>query len=245
MAWTTFVFATDLHGDCQDTAACNALHRFARDFKPKIRVCGGDVWDFRAWRNGASPKELDEDGEADVAAGFNFLDAFRPTHLLVGNHDFRVFDKAENAKDGRVRALAARIVKQITDHANANRYPILPYHKRRGVLKIGHLKFLHGFGRGGPSCVRTHAQDYGCCLIGHVHAIDEVSLPGLDRRVCRSVGALCNLDMTYSAQMPGTLRHANGWGYGVINDKTGDYQVFQAECVNGSYVVATDTRVVA
>jgi predicted MPP superfamily phosphohydrolase len=245
MAYTPFVFASDVHGDCQDTAACNALFRFMRDWKPKIRVCGGDVWDFRAWRNGASPKELDEDGEADVTAGFSFLDQFRPTHLLCGNHDFRVFDKAKTAKDGRVRALAQRIVKQIEDHATAGRYQVLPYHKRHGVLRIGHLKMLHGFGGGGMNCVREHARNYGSCLIGHVHSIDEASLPGLDRRVCRSVGALCQLDMDYSAHSPGTLRHSNGWAYGVVDEKTGDYAVFQAENVNGKYVVAGGTQVIS
>ncbi len=181
---------------------------------------------------------LQEAGE-DVEAGFRFLDSFRPTHYLIGNHEVRLWDAARGAKDGRVRALAADLIARINAAADKLRCPVLPYDKRLGVLKIGHLKFLHGFGGGGVNSARDHARSYGSCLIGHIHAVDEASVAGLDRRVCRSVGALCNLDMHYNARMVGSLRHAQGFGYGVIDEKTGEYSVHQAERIGDRFFIWT------
>lgn len=245
MGLKRFVFATDSHGDQADPVALNALATFCRDFKPVIRVAGGDHFDLRAWRGGAGPKELDETGEEDVEAGFRFLESFRPTHYLIGNHEARLWDSSHEAKDGRVRALASELIGRINVVADKLRCPVLPYDKRLGVLKIGHLKFLHGFGNGGVNAARDHARNYGSCLIGHIHAVDEASVPGLDRRVCRSVGALCKLDMPYNSRTVGTLRHAQGFGYGVIDDKTGEYSVHQAERIGDRFFVATDLRAIA
>lgn len=245
MGLKRFIFASDSHGDQADPVTCNALMAFCRDFKPAYRICGGDAFDCRAWRNGAGPKELDETGEDDIDAGLRFLEAFRPTHYLLGNHEVRLWDAQHDAKDGRVRALATNLIERITSLTSSLKCPVLPYDKRDGVLKIGHLKFLHGFGGGGVNAARDHARNYGSCLIGHIHAVDEASVAGLDRRVCRSVGALCKLDMRYNSRTVGTLRHANGWGYGVIDDKTGNYSVFQAERVGDRFYVASDVRAIA
>lgn len=243
MGLKRFLFAADSHGDQADPVALNALTTFNREFKPQIRVAGGDHFDFRAWRNGAGPKELDETGGEDVEAGLRFVESYRPTHYLVGNHETRIWDARREAKDGRVRALATELISRIESRVGLN-CPILPYDKRLGVLRIGHLKFLHGFGSGINS-VREHARNYGSCLIGHLHAVDEASVPGLDRRTCRSVGALCRLDMPYNSRVVSSLRHSQGWAYGVIDDKTGEYSVHQAERVGDRFFVASDIRAVA
>jgi hypothetical protein len=70
-----------------------------------------------------------------------------------------------------------------------------------------------------------------------VHYIDEHPVPGLDRRVGRASGCLCSLDMEYTARKPNTLRQAHGWPYGVINEKTGDFKVFQAEMIGDKFIV--------
>jgi hypothetical protein len=245
MAYTPFIFASDIHGDCQDTAACNALFRFMRDWKPKIRVCGGDLWDFRALRKKASKKETEESTKADLAAGMSFLDAFKPTHFLRGNHDERLWDAAKDGgtQDGLAKDYAAEKVEAIETKLAGWRCTMLPYHNRRGVLKIGHLKFIHGFFCG-VTAARQHALAYGSCVFGHGHAIDVASAPGFDRRVARMVGCLCSLDMDYSRASVGALRYASGWAYGVIDERSGDYQVWQAEGINGKFVVAGEPQVI-
>jgi hypothetical protein len=243
MAWTPFIFATDAHGDCQDTAACNAMFRFMRDFKPKIRIAS-EFFDFRAWRTKAGPKEQDESTEPDLKAGLSLIDAFRPTHYLVANHCTRLWLRSKDAPDGRVRDLAGRYIAEIEGTLARHRCLTLPYHKRLGVLKIGHLKFLHGF-YCGTTAARQHALAYGSCLFGHGHAIDSASIAGCERRVARMVGCLCDLNMSYADADVGTLRWAHGFAFGWINDKTGNFKVCQAEGVDGEWVLPTDMRVIA
>ncbi len=50
MSLTRFLFATDLHGDMQDTGAVAALHEFVKAWKPTIRVFGGDLLNGAASR---------------------------------------------------------------------------------------------------------------------------------------------------------------------------------------------------
>jgi hypothetical protein len=236
-----FVFASDVHGDVQDTAAVNACLGFVRDFKPHYRICGGDIFDFRPLRGRASEEEKRESLKEDFEAGDRFLEAFAPTHTLLGNHDQRLYDRAA-LRSGPASDYAAELADRLS--GRLGRSELYPYHKRAGVLRIGHLKFLHGFFCG-VTAARQHALAYGSCLFGHIHSIDEASVPGMDRRVARSVGCLCKLDMDYNARSPNTLRYAHGWGYGVIDEKTGNYTVFQAEGIDGKFYVAGEIRAVA
>jgi hypothetical protein len=242
MALKRFIFASDIHGDMADPAALNALFAFCRDFKPHYRVCGGDVWDFRALRGKASEEEKRDSLKEDFEAGCRFLDAFAPTHTVLGNHDQRLWDAAAR-RNGPLADYAADLVDRVEDRAG-RRGVLLPYHKRQGVLRLGHLKFLHGF-YAGVHAARQHALAYGSCVFGHVHAVDVASVPGIDRRVARSVGCLCTLDFEYDSRSPGSLRHCQGWAYGVIDEKTGNYEVFIAEGIEGKFYVADSIRAVA
>ena len=47
-----FVFASDSHGDMADPEALDALWEFCKDYKPEVRVAGGDHFDLRALRRG-------------------------------------------------------------------------------------------------------------------------------------------------------------------------------------------------
>jgi hypothetical protein len=227
----------------QDAAAVNALSRFIREWKPKHRICLGDCWDFRALRTKASEEERRESLRADFDAGLAWLEDFAPTHdLLLGNHDIRLWDRAK-LNNGPMADYCGELVTRVDASLARCRVGTRPYCKRLGVLRLGHLKLLHGFSCG-VTAARQHALAYGSCLFGHVHSVDEASVPGLDRRVARSIGALCRLDYDYNRGSVNTLRHANGWAYGVIEDRTGEYQVWQAEGINGKYVVAKETAVI-
>lgn len=225
----------DVHGDMQDTATVKAFLDHAKVWKPKIRICGGDLWDFRPLRKGASEDERRESLSKDYQAGVRWFEAFKPTHFLRGNHDERLWELAERG-DGVAADYAAQAIGEVEAMVKAHKCAMLPYHKRDGVLRIGHLKILHGFASG-VYAARQHALVYGSCIFGHIHAIDEHAIPGLERRVARAAGALCRLDMPYNARHMNTLRQANGWVYGLLNDRTGDYVVFQAERIGGKWML--------
>jgi hypothetical protein len=237
MSLTRFVFASDLHGDQADKSATAALDQFITVFKPKLRIFGGDLWDFRPLRRKACEDERRESMVADYDAGMRWLKGFKPNYFLRGNHDERLWELA--AKDKGVESdYALSGIIEITALLAKMNCKMLPYHNREGVLRIGHLKMLHGF-HAGINAARQTALVYGSALFGHVHTIDEHSIPGLERRVARSVGCLCKLSMDYNIRTPSALRHSHGFAYGVINEKTGCYNVFQAESIDGKWLFPT------
>lgn len=58
-----FVFASDSHGDMNDPEALDALWEFCKDYKPEVRVAGGDHFDFRSLRRGVGTSDA-ESGES-------------------------------------------------------------------------------------------------------------------------------------------------------------------------------------
>jgi hypothetical protein len=130
------------------------------------------------------------------------------------------------------------IVEILTMAAKMN-FKLLPYHNREGVYRLGSLKMLHGF-NAGVYAARQTALTFGSSLFGHVHCIDEHSIPGLERRVARSVGCLCKLSMEYNSRTPSALRHSHGFAFGVVNERTGNFFTWQAEEVDGRWIIPTD-----
>lgn len=243
MSLERFLFGTDLHGDRQDAATVKAFLAFDALWKPHIRVFGGDLVDLRPLRKGCSKEERRESMRADIDAGRAFLKRYRPNYYLRGNHCERLWETARDL-DGPTADLAQMGCEDMEHLCRSLKIKMLPYHKRKGVLRIGHLKMLHGFGKGGVTATRKHAFLYGSILMGHIHTIDEAPIPGLERRVARAVGCLCDLDMDYDARNPDSLRHAHGWAYGVINSKTGSYHVWQAEEIDGQWLLPTEIKAI-
>lgn len=237
MSWTTFVFASDLHGDKQDPAAVKALLKFCDLWRPKLRVFGGDLWDFRPLRRAACEEEKRESMARDYADGMQFLRDYRPGVFLRGNHCERLWDLAQSDK-GVISDFARKATQEIEDEVGKLHCRMLPYNKRDGVFRLGHLKMLHGYAVG-IGAARKHALTYGSCLLGHTHSIDHVTLERQEKTMARIVGCLCQLDHDYNRSHIAALRHAHGWAYGVCNEKTGDFHVWQAERVGGKFKVAT------
>lgn len=149
----------------------------------------------------------------------------------------RLYDLAE--KGGPAADYAYELCRRLEAKAEHLKCKIYPYHKKHGVLQIGHLKVVHGFYAGVYAC-KQHALVYGSVLHGHIHACDSFSIPGLERRVGRACGALVDLDkLEYNSSQPGSLRHANGFAYGLLDGKTGNYYVEQAEKIGGTWLLPT------
>jgi hypothetical protein len=235
--WKRFLVGFDNHGDKQHKPSVETFFRFMELWKPQIKVHGGDNWDFRPLRKKADKHEREESLMKDYDAGMVFLKRYQPHYFLRGNHDERLWDLALNGT-GIEADYASKGVLEITKFFNDTSCKMLPYHKRDGVLRLGHLKILHGFACG-VYATRQTAIVYGSALHGHVHTIDEHSIPGLERRVARACGCLCSTDLDYSSRNPSTLRQANGFAYGVISP-SGKYHTWTAERVDGKWLVPSD-----
>ena len=236
--WT---FAADLHGDKLDQQAVRVFGKFVDSYKPDIRIFGGDLWDFRAWRKGADDNERRERVRADFDAGMEFLRWYKPHYITLGNHDVRLWDQLENS--GPLADFAEGLIGEFNTLARKLKTRVLPFDKRNGVLRLGKMKFAHGFFNGINSA-RQMAQAFGSIMFGHGHAIDVASSPSDDRRAARMVGCLCQLDFRYNRAHVAALRQAHGWGYGLLFDN-GDFHASQAELIHGRAVVAQGFRIIA
>lgn len=242
MAWKRFVYASDIHGDKQDAKANKVLFSFLKTWKPEIRVCGGDLWDFRPLRRGADADERRESMRTDFEAGKQWLEKFQATHFLRGNHDERLWDLAERG-DGVLSDYAVSGLGEVAGLMKSLKCRMLPYDRRFGVLRIGKLKMIHGFAFG-VNAARRQAQTYGSVLMGHAHGIQHVSIEGLENRVGRMCGCLCDLDMEFERARIASLVHRHGFAYGVVHETTGLYHVWQAEDINGTWVLPSDICVI-
>jgi hypothetical protein len=219
----------------QDNGVVNAFLRFSRDFAPHDRVVGGDTWDMRPLRTKANTEEKRDSIIADFDAGYSFLESWRPTAILQGNHCARLWEHAK-VKNGPVSDLARAMTTKVEDLATKLKSPLLPYHKSKGVHSLGSLNVVHGF-YAGEGAARKHASVYGPVMFGHIHASDHVVLPDFrGHREAWSSPALCLLDLDYNHTTPSTMRYDSGWLYGEYSER--DYHVEVARVVNGQVKVA-------
>lgn len=232
---------SDNHGDMRDPSAIRAAKSFLADWKPTIRIHGGDNWDFRPLRRKASEEEKREALRHDFDEGMKFLRILKPTHFLRGNHDERLWDLAKQ-NNGILSEYARSLVSEVNEFIESNEIQMQPYDKRYGVLEIGKLRCIHGYAHG-VNAARRSALAYGSVLLGHAHSIQSSSIEGLDNRVGRIVGCLCILNMEYSRATMASLVHRHGFAYGVINKRNGEYHVWQGESINGTWLLPSDVKI--
>lgn len=220
MAIKRFIFGTDSHGDmlCRDTA--NAFLAHMEELQPHYRIHGGDVWDFRPLRTGAGADERTESMTADMKAGLAFIKEMRPTHILRGNHDERLWDKAHCSSNGPLRDLCAMLADQIELNDDWRRAHVLPYDVRHGLLNLHGLGFCHGYYAGMYSPkqhIQLYKDEVSGVIFGHVHRFGQHDDMALGRATGMACGALGQVDMPYNAKTPAKLAHQNGWLYGEIH----------------------------
>lgn len=237
-AWRRFCCTGDNHGALVHRDDAEAFFKFCADWKPQERIHLGDNFDFANLRRGADPREEGDDMEPDLTAGFMFLERFRPNVFLLGNHDWRLWKATRDAR-GLVRKFAADTVAQIDKVCLAMKCQVLPYHSRHGVYKIGKLSFLHGY-HAGVGAIAQHARIYRDSVFGHLHCNGIVSERGPDSPKAHCVGGLGDHEkMEYASQRTATLAWGPGWAYGVVNPKTGSYNLWLAQKTDGRWILPT------
>lgn len=231
-----FVVCSDNHGNQQDNKACSAFFDFLKDWKPEVRVHAGDGFDVAAFRKGADEAEQSTSLKEDVAVGIEFLRKMKPTHYLRGNHCERIWDGIHHPKAER-SALCYLLSREIEA---ALGFETIPYDKRNGIVRFGHLAILHGYNTGMTAAKRA-AEVYGNVLFGHCHYVSHDSVARVERTMGRCIGCLCKLDFPYNRGQLTTLRQAHGFAYGLLYPD-GTFRVQQAEEINGRWHLPVDFR---
>jgi predicted phosphodiesterase len=242
MSWDKFIVCSDSHGDCQDDEAVEAFLAFNKVWKAKYRLHLGDFVDMRPLRRGANEEEKREVIGIDFQAGLDFLEAYKPTHLLRGNHDERLIDLATDGFGIR-QEHAIELTNKLEKVLGKFKCEMKPYHKRLGLLELGELKAVHGFAAG-PNAARETARTYGSVICGHGHNIQSASIPGMETKVGRMIGCLCRLDFNYNRAHMGSLSHQHGFGHGVINSKSGIYHYWQNQSIDGVWIIPSDIVII-
>lgn len=237
-----YSIVSDTHGDMIDPVMESKFFDWLSDYKPKVRIHAGDVFDFRPLRNGASLEEKQESMSSDLEAGLSFIKRYftggTDKWLLWGNHDDRLFDLA-NGGEGPLKDHAKALLKDITKVLRGLGVKTLPYDARLGVLQIGHLKVVHGY-HSGAGGIRQHAMIYGNVMVGHLHSQDCSPVPCIHGpALAMGIGCLTYIDHAYNKRQTNKLRHQQGWIYGSLFDN-GEYSAYQAKRV-GDRVVAANS----
>lgn len=237
-----FIIIGDNHGDQIDYTTTKALFAHIDDFKPTIRIHLGDNWDFRNLRKGASDDEKAGSLEDDWTSGCEFLREFfdggRQNYFLRGNHDERIY-RLQSSAVGVMRDYASDCVKRLEGVVKRAKAQMLPYDSRLGILRVGHLKGVHGY-FSGRNAMSRHAAVYGNVICGHIHTIESYPVESDNGPMeARSVGCICKIDMDYNQHMPNKLRHRNGWSYGHLFSD-GTYQIYQTTRIGDHFYAAKE-----
>lgn len=208
------------HGAEIDPEARKAVLTMRERWKPDTVVHLGDFLDLAAFRAGAVRDSNDSDHAAsvsdDLSAGLEFLHELRPTHVLMGNHEARLYKFA--ASPNALLAHAATLtIDRIEEVFKKLKAKSLPYHIR-SHFTLGGTKFLHGY-MYNVSAIRDHAETYGSCVLAHLHRVGWERARRDDHASGYCVGTLARLGMEYASTRRATFGWSQGFAYGFYNDR--------------------------
>ena len=192
----------DRHAPEHDPTVDKIVSEFLSDFKPQIRIAGGD------WQSVDQVNSFTSESKVHLKDEFAMnraiLRQWKITHYLEGNHEERL--RRIGLMDERLRTLA-----DLRENLELDKQKIefLPYHPVQGVLQIGCLKVLHGFYTNEYVASKT-ARTYGTCIFGHCHRFQTFwPKAAFDNHVGFAIGMLGSLNQSWAAE-----RAPMGWGQG-------------------------------
>lgn len=238
-SWTKFVIGFDPHGAYQDTKANAAFFKFIEHYKPQLRIAGGDIFDFKQLRSKASDVDKGESMKHDVDEGTLWLEKLKPTVWLHGNHDERLWDTAERAKEGVIKDYANEGINNLDKLCRKMDCQQIKYDIDINFYQLGasNVRVTHGFHHG-KYAARMATQDFGCSIIqGHGHNIQYSSSTGMGQTFGMMGGCLCNKNPEYAKSFVQRRAWRHGWVYGVVSGK--HVEVWQAKETNGMWVLPT------
>lgn len=218
--WKRFTAAGCSHGIHADPDALKTVLKFNSIFKPHRRFHLGDFIDMAAFRTGAHGT-ADEfcSLQSDLTHGLNFLEEYRPTDLLNGNHEIRLWKLAEHP-NAIVSLAAQRIIddiKRLTTRQKTNY--IEHYDVNRSWIQLADTKLFHGWWFS-EQAIRDHAESHGKSIFAHLHRPGMATGRRSDHPVGYCVGTLANIPaMRYANTRRATMAWQLGFCYGEFNDK--------------------------
>lgn len=241
-----FVLISDTHGHHRKRDAIVKAREFAIHFRPDLLIHGGDNWDLRALRRGASEEDKAESTTKDFEAAEDSLDVFFGAYdkakkvYLMGNHDCPRIERLLEAKNAMIADYAQMLLDDM--HGTIKRFAdtCLTWDKRGGVFEYEGMRFLHGYNHGlhSASAVGRH---YGTSIMGHVHAFGRFDVPNYDNHVGYTVGCMCETQMDYNRGHAGTLRQKVGFAYGFLNEAARFHEVhFATMMQDGTFFLPTE-----
>jgi len=219
------------HGTFINRAVADELLAFKRDFKPDFTLHLGDFLDTTAFLRSAGAQERGESIVEDCREGIDFLKELEPTHVFIGNHDFRLYKelKSNSAKDNTAALYVLDRLKAACSIIGCELVPYTGTLSTLGWRKIGNVVFGHGV-MYNESAGRDHAEMFGTTTVfAHTHKM--IRQPGrtMARTEGLSVGCLCDKPaMTYAAGRRSTAAWDNGWMYGEISGRDECLQLYKA-----------------
>lgn len=146
-SWKRVFFVTDSHGNLCHRDRADEAWAIKHDFQPHLTVHLGDTWEFTALRRGASDSELNVDLQADLDAGIEFLERFRPSIVFEGNHCKRI-RYLMRKPDGRLAMLAGLVYSRMIEAIEGIGAEWVPFNSKTGQRKIGAHLCMHGYAHG-------------------------------------------------------------------------------------------------
>ncbi len=213
-----FWIGFDRHCPYSDSRIDKIALDFLADFKPEIRIAGGD------WQTVDQVSNFDTEGDIDLADEFGLnreaIQKFGITHYLEGNHEERL-RRVGMKLDRRLRSL---VDLGYNLHLKEMKIPLIPYHPRHGILKFGHLKVLHGFYATEYMAKKT-AVTYGTCVFGHTHRFQTFqSKEAFETHCGFAIGLMGQIDQPY-ANDRAPMGWTNGFCFGYLH-KNGYFDLY-------------------
>lgn len=208
----------DRHAPYHDPKIDKIALAFLADFKPHIRVAGGD------WQTVDQVSHFDNEGDIDLADEFALnreaIRKFGITHYLEGNHEERL-RRVGLKLDKRLRSL---VDLELNLRLKKQGIPLVPYHPRKGVLRFGSLKILHGF-YATEYTAKKMASIYGTCVFGHTHRFQTFQSKDAFESHCGfGIGLMGKIDQPYTdARAP--LGWCQGFCFGYLH-KNGYFDLY-------------------
>ena len=216
--WKRFLAVGCSHGNHINPVAAAAVLKFRDSFKPHTVAHLGDFVDTAAFRNGAkgSSDESTPIGP-DIDAGCKFLQQLRPTIILNGNHEIRLW-KLQDHHNAIVSDCAMNIVSRLQKQAKALKAEYVEGWSIRDFRMIGNYKVMHGYIFNENSC-RDHAEAEGNIIFAHTHRAGMAKGRRSDNPTGISVGTLSTIpNMDYANARRATHAWSGGFCWGEYSD---------------------------
>ncbi len=208
----------DNHGDLACEETLDGIMAFVERVRPKYRVHLGDNWDFRWARRGVDKDstEAREGVKEDLEAGIKWLERYKPTHFLFGNHDDRIRQIIHSTDSIKTREDMQEIQDRIMRTLRKVGCKVIkPYNVKHGRVVIGPLTFIHGFSHGQNALLkdaRAFGSPGGGFTMGHLHRLEQLNNESFEGGASWLCGCAMRIDSAeYAMRHSSTLRWQNGF----------------------------------